>query len=428
VNEARFEHPGFVKAEEQIRRSRGIAVELLEELMRIATANPPGEHYLECALLLAERLRDLGFAPTLHEVPPSELQRLGLPPYAPRPSVLAVLGSEREDSPILHFHGHYDVVPAESPDDFRLRVQGDVARGRGAADMKGGLVSMLLAGAALLPLKGCLRGRICLSIVPDEETGGEAGTAHLLRSGALPRGGIGMLMPEPTGSVIWNGSRGALSLRLKVLGRMAHVALQHQGRNAFEGMLELGDMLRELRREVETRDFGEDALGLEGPPSILLIGGTCNGGMNFNVVPEEMAFSIDRRFHPRESGEQVEKELDVIFRRFRRRGWRLKIERLQRGDASFTPATGAFPQALEEAVRSVTGKAPRFVLCPGILETRFFLQHGIPGLAYGPGELEVSHGPDECVSLSRVLEVARVYARTAWRLLGPKHDSSGRES
>ena len=427
MSDTRFEHPGFAKAEDQIRRSRPAAVQLLEELLQIPTANPPGDHYLECALLLAERLRDLGFEPTLVDVPAGELRRLGLPPHAPRPSVLALLGPERDDTPVLHFHGHYDVIPADAPEAFRLRVQGDLARGRGTADMKGGLVSMLLAAAALLPLRDRLRGRLCLSIVPDEETGGAAGTGYLFGAGALPRGGIGMLTAEPTGSVIWNGSRGALSMRLKVRGRMAHVALQHQGQNAFEGMLELGAMLQALRREVEARSFGDDALGLAGPPSLLLIGGTCRGGVNFNVVPEEMAFSIDRRFHPRESTERVDKEMEAIFRRFRRRGWRLEIERLQRGDASLTPPTGALPQALAESIRSVTGREPGFALCPGILETRFFLQHGIPGLAYGPGELEVSHGPNEHVSLSRVLEVARVYARTAWRLLGPKHDPSGRE-
>jgi succinyl-diaminopimelate desuccinylase len=426
VSEPRFDQPAFVKAEEQIRRSRETAAQLLEELVQIPTANPPGDHYLECALLLAERLRDLGFDPATVEVPASELRRLGLPPYRPRPSVIATLGSEREGAPVLHFHGHYDVVPADTPEHFAPEISGDEARGRGTADMKGGLVSLMLALAALRPLAEKLRGRICLSIVPDEETGGAAGTEHLFRSGAMPRGGVGMLMPEPTGGVIWNGSRGALSLRLKVGGRMAHVALQHQGLNAFEGLLELGGMLRDLRHEVEARTFGADTLGLEGPPSVLLIGGTCAGGVNFNVVPEEMTFTIDRRFHPHEPRAEAERELETIFRRFRRRGWRLKTEWLQRGDASLTPAAGAFPQALSDSVRSVTGREPRLALCPGILETRFFLQHGVPGLAYGPGELEVSHSPNEHVSLGRVLEVARVYARTAWRLFGPKQESGGR--
>jgi succinyl-diaminopimelate desuccinylase len=426
VSEPRFDHPALVKAEEQIRRGRATAVQLLEELVEIPTANPPGDHYLECALLLAERLRDLGFEPALVEVPSTELRRLGLPPYRPRPSIVALLGPERENLPVLHFHGHYDVVPADTPDHFVPEISGDEARGRGTADMKGGLVSLLLALAALRPLASQLRGRICLSIVPDEETGGAAGTERLLATGALPRGGVGMLTPEPTGPVVWNGSRGAISMRLSVEGRMAHVALQHQGLNAFEGMLELGGMLRDLRREVEGRAFGADTLGLEGPPSVLLIGGTCSGGVNFNVVPETTTFTIDRRFHPAEPREAVEREMEKIFRRFRRRGWRLKTELLQRGDASLTPAGGPFAQALLESVRSVTGREPRVALCPGILETRFFLQHGVPGLAYGPGELEVSHSPNERVSVARVLEVARVYARTAWRLFGPKSESSGR--
>jgi succinyl-diaminopimelate desuccinylase len=294
--------------------------------------------------------------------------------------------------------------------------------------MKGGLVSLLLALDALRPLAGELRGRVCLSIVPDEETGGEAGTAYLLRSGALPTGGVGMLMPEPTGGRIWHGSRGAISLRLTVRGHMAHAALQHRGRNAFEGMLELGGMLRELRREVEGRAFPSGAAGLEGPPSLLLIGGTCRGGLNFNVVPDEMSFSIDRRFHPQEARADVERELNGIFRRFRRSGWRLDVEPLQRGDASLTPVAGVLPQALSEAHQSVTGREAAFALCPGILETRFFLHHGVPGMAYGPGELERSHGPGERVSLTRVLEVARVYARTAWRLLGPRGERDRRST
>ena len=65
----------------------------------------------------------------------------------------------------------------------------------------------------------------------------------------------------------------------------------------------------------------------------------------------------------------------------------------------------------------VTGKIPSFELCPGLCEIRFFNKKGMPAYAFGPGLLEVSHGPDEYVNISDVLSCAEVYTLTAIRLL-----------
>lgn len=416
---ARFDDDELRRAEQRIHSSRKMLLELLEELVQIRTENPPGENYLECALLLSERLRDLGFTPRLINVPPHELERLGLPGNRPRPSVLASLGPEDPAVPTLHFHAHYDVVPAECEKMFTLRVEGDSARGRGTADMKGGIVSLFLALSALKPLRNRLRGRILLSLVPDEETGGAAGTSYLFRAGALPTNSIGMLTPEPTSGVVWNGNRGAITLLLEVGGKMAHVAVQHQGKNAFEGMLELGQMLQELKAEVEGRQFGSGDLGIDGPRSILLLGGIARGGTNFNVVPDAVRFSVDRRYHPDEAPEAVSKELDSVFRKFRRRGWHLDVDHLQEGSASLTPVGSSFADQLSSVVGSVAKTPPVFGLCPGILESRFFIEQGTPALAYGPGELEISHTSQERVSIRKILDVATIYTRMAWLLVGP---------
>lgn len=52
-------------------------------------------------------------------------------------------------------------------------------------------------------------------------------------------------------------------------------------------------------------------------------------------------------------------------------------------------------------------------MCPGLLEIRFYAERGLPAYAYGPGLLSASHGPDEFVSVSRVVECAQIYALTA---------------
>jgi acetylornithine deacetylase/succinyl-diaminopimelate desuccinylase-like protein len=415
-----FADGSFRKAEARIEQARQTAIELLEELVAVPSVNPPGNQYYECALLLAERLRDRDLQPHLAAVPRHELERLGLPPDRPRPALIAVLGKDHPGAPTLHFHGHYDVVPADNESAFRLRIRGDEAWGRGTAYMKGGLVSLLLALEALKPVEQKLAGRILLSIVPDEITGGDAGTAHLFRCGALPENSLGMLSPEPTGGVIWNGNRGAISQLLTVGGQAAHVAVQHQGRNAFEGLLDLGCMLREVKALVESRRFGNETSADPQPPSVLLLGGMSRSGTNFSVVPESASFTIDRRFDPRESQEAVAQELEDLYQRFRDAGWTLDVRYLQSGAASLTPADLPLTRTLQEVVGLTIGNTPALALCPGILESRFFLERGTPGLAYGPGSLHLSHTPDERVSMDSILTVARVYARTAWALLGPR--------
>ena len=76
-------------------------------------------------------------------------------------------------------------------------------------------------------------GRIGIVLAPDEETAGPHGSRALLARGLLGRDGVGMLTPEPTGGVIWNANRGAISLRATMRGKAAHVGRQFEGVNAF---------------------------------------------------------------------------------------------------------------------------------------------------------------------------------------------------
>ncbi len=67
----------------------------------------------------------------------------------------------------------------------------------------------------------------------------------------------------------------------------------------------------------------------------------------------------------------------------------------------------------------MTRRPPSFAMCPGLLETRFYAQAGVPALAYGPGMLEVSHGPNESVSIDALVGSIASYALAAARLLAP---------
>ena len=115
--------------------------------------------------------------------------------------------------------------------------------------MKGGVVTMLFVLRLLLEFGARWTGKVTFTLVPDEETGGQLGTGYLFDSGLIPPVSLGMLMPEPTSGVVWNASRGAISLRVTVRGLPAHVGLQHEGVNAFEQMLLVANALRELKAD-----------------------------------------------------------------------------------------------------------------------------------------------------------------------------------
>jgi succinyl-diaminopimelate desuccinylase len=400
--------------------------EFTRELVRIPTENPPGQNYRACAEALARIIRKAGLRAKVAKIPLPRASRSvakvnaggagkAHPGDAPRYWVRATLGSGKR---ALYFHGHYDVVPASSAGQFRPRDRNGNIFGRGTADMKGGLVAMLHAASVLKELRVPLAGRIELAFVPDEETGGQRGTAALFESGALAPGCVGMLTAEPTGGVIWNAGRGAISLRVTVKGKTAHVGLSFRGVNAFERMMEIARELEKEKRRVSARRTRFNIAPTAARRSILLLGGRTEGGTNFNAVPAECSFTVDRRINPEENLATEKARLLGILNRARRRGIEVEIEIFQEGNSVAIEETQPLAQALRDSAREITRRAPSFEMCPGLLETRFYAARKIPALAYGPGLLSVSHGPNEFVSLREMENCAAVYALTAVRILG----------
>ena len=214
---------------------------LLSELVAVPTENPPGENYAVCVELLERELLRCGFPVRRYSFAgPGATDS-----DASATSLLATCGNGERS---LYFHGHYDVVPAQSRAQFQAQHKGHFLFGRGSCDMKGGIVAMIFAMRALQECGVKLDGKIALTLVSDEETGGARGSAWLAQAGILGQDGIGMLLAEPTSGIVWNGNRGAISMRVTVKGKPAHVGLQHQGENAFERMLRVAERDRKSTR------------------------------------------------------------------------------------------------------------------------------------------------------------------------------------
>jgi acetylornithine deacetylase/succinyl-diaminopimelate desuccinylase family protein len=418
---------------------RDTLIAFTRDLVAIATENPPGRLYRDCVERIAAELRTFGATPRILEVPRGDAggggsaggrgnrgggltaagKIAGIPGASeyesaahPRYCLLAELGP---GGPAFYLHGHYDVVPATAGDQFTPRVEQGRLYGRGSADMKSGLAAMVHAMGALHDCGLPRQGRVVLVAVPDEETGGGLGAEWLGRSGLLERGAAGAIVGEPTSGQIWIGHRGAFSLRITVHGRGAHGILQHEGVNAFEGMLQVARELQMLKAEVERR---ETALPIEPEAarrSILMIGGECSSGYTFNTVPARASFTIDRRTNPEEDFEAEKRRLLALIDHLRGQGVEIDLEVLQEGESSSTDADSDLVRTLSGAVEAVTGAAPRLTLCPGLVESRFYRRLGVPALTYGPGLLELAHSPREYVEVAQLVDAAAIYALTVAR-------------
>ena len=222
-----------------------------------------------------------------------------------------------------------------------------------------------------------------------------------------------MVTAEPTSGVVWNANRGAISLRVTIKGKPAHVGLSYQGINAFEQMLVVARELEKLKTEIASRETAYRIEPQAARRSILMMGGECRGGSNFNLVPEDCSFTVDRRINPEEDLAVEKQRLLDLFARLQAAGIDHEVKIFQEAPSSGVAEDHPFARSLASAIQTVTGKPPAFEMCPGLLENRFYAQRGVPAFAYGPGLLSVSHGPHEFVPLANIGDCAAVYALLA---------------
>ena len=121
--------------------------------------------------------------------------------------------------------------------------------------------------------------------------------------------------------------------------------------------------------------------------------------------------------NPEEDYDAARRALFAVFAEARRSGIKLDFEVFQEGRPSGSSEAAPLARILRRHVKAVTGTAPKFEMCPGLLEVRFYAEQGIPAYAYGPGFLSIAHGPRECVHTDGIVDCAVIYARVAATML-----------
>jgi len=345
----------------------------------------------------------------------------------PRTSLPVVTGRlGRPGGPRLLLVGHVDVVPPGDPatwtaDPWGGEIRDGAMYGRGACDMKGGVVSILAALRALVASGAAdtLEGEVLAVSVPSEEDGGQ-GMLAAIRAGCT---GDAAVITEPTGLDVVIAHAGAITFRLTVPGRAAHASMRREGVSALDNLYTL---IRALETDEAARNAAETdplmtALGLPYPTIIGKVEGGEWASTVLDRVVAEGRYGVKLGQTWRDAEADLRSAIDAAcaadpFLRTHPVGLEITGGRFS---SSQVPADHPLPVAVAAAAEATLGRRVTFLGEPYGADMRLLVNEGrTPTVIFGPGDIRVAHSADEHVRLAEVADCARVLAAWVLRELG----------
>jgi acetylornithine deacetylase len=400
-----------------VQARREDAVRLLQELVRVPSVT--GE---EGAVgeVVERAFSERGLEVDRWEATPEEMEpyrdHVGEQrSYENRPNVAGVRRGAGDGRSIL-LNAHTDTVDPGDPtawkgDPLSGDLDSDLLYGRGSCDMKGGLVTHLVALDALSDLGLGLRGDVTVAATVGEENGGLGALSTVLRGYSADAA----LITEPTRLALVPAQGGSLVFRLKIRGRSAHAAVRDEGVSALEKFVPIFENLRELEQErngVLNHPL-YDGVRNKVPINI----GVVRAGNWASTVPESLVAEGRVGLIP---GEEVDPFKDLVAERIatvaERDPWlREHPPELEWFGGQFAPSEvqpdAPICEAVKKAHERVTGEKPAVEGVPYGADMRLFIHFGgMPCVMYGAGDVNVAHAPDEHISVTELLSATTTVA------------------
>jgi succinyl-diaminopimelate desuccinylase len=402
-------------------------VEFTRDLIRIPTVNPPGDAYDDCARLIGDRLVAFGFAVDY-------VEPVGRPEHTrthPRVNVVG-LRSGAQPRPLVHFNGHFDVVPAGegwTVDPFAGVVQHGRIYGRGACDMKAGLAAAIYAAEAVRRAGIALRGSVEISGTVDEESGGFAGVGWLCEHGRIAAARTDfVIIPEPLNvDRICIGHRGVYWFEVTTHGRTAHGSMPFLGTSAIEHMgYVLEAFYRELIPSLALRVTDVPVVPeLARHPTLnvnAIEGGQPVHAIQTPCVADRCRAVFDRRFLLEEGFERTREEIGALLEHVSATSPDMfyELRDLLVVHPVLTPEDSPVIGAVDRAIQHVLGRPATLVASPGTYDHKHVDRLGgvRDCVAYGPGILDLAHQPDEWCSVDDLVDSTKVLALSLLELAG----------
>ncbi|MFJ4394199.1 succinyl-diaminopimelate desuccinylase [Pseudomonas sp. NPDC089396] len=320
-----------------------------------------------------------------------------------------------QDGPVLCFAGHTDVVPTGpvqqwQHEPFEALIDADgMLCGRGAADMKGSLASMVVASERFVRDYPDHRGKVTFLITSDEEGPAHHGTKAVVeRLKARNERLDWCIVGEPSsttllGDVVKNGRRGSLGAKLTVRGKQGHVAYPHLARNPIH-------LAAPALAELAGEHWDEGNAFF--PPTSFQISNLNSGTGATNVVPGELTALFNFRFSTESTVEGLQARVSAILDKHEL-DW--SIDWALSG-LPFLTEPGELLDAVAASIKGVTGRDTQPSTSGGTSDGRFIATMGTQVVELGPVNATI-HQVDERILASDLDLLTEIYYQTLVRLL-----------
>jgi len=431
-----------------IEERRGEIVRFLQRLVRIDTQVPPGLNYDVICDVLADKFIDLGCEVCIHDAPERYMELSGariMGLEGPRSNVVATYRG-RTGKPRLHISAHIDtaaiqeegwtvdplggkVTEGTSYEKSEYDRGGGYIWGRGVADDKGELASMVYALQAIHELGIKMKGTLILTGNCDEEIGGVAGLGYLMREGIV----------KADYGVQWDGgltgiglaAQGRTRFLIRTIGKSYHGQLPVLGVNAIEKMSKINvalddywrNVLLRRQREVPGIELGAalKEKGIDMLTAMLNIG-TIRGGVQGATVPDRCEEEVLRGMIPGETFEDVREELVSVIEGVKAEDPDLEYEVEVINCREGYVVSPEDPWVLQgrEVVREVTDRLLPFTGTLASTDMNYQVNEGrMPCFNLGVGgPYSNGHRQDENASIDEIVHCTKIAALLYMKKLG----------
>ena len=418
-----IEHKALASLDEQ-----GL-IKALRDLVRIPSAT--GQE-AAAQNWLAQQMRHFGLDVDLWDIDVAELQRHpqfpGMEVDRSKDRAVGLVATWRREAGTasgrrLVFNGHIDVVPEGDRASWQHEPWGaDLVDGRiygrGACDMKGGLMAALFAIKAIKDSSVPIDGSLMVQSVIGEEDGGIGTFASLLRG----HRGNAAIVCEPTRLNLIPAQAGALTFTVRVPGKSAHACVRLEGVSAIEKYLDIHRALIQLERERNS-EVEHPLLGKLPLPYPLSIGRVQAGNWS-SSVPEELIFEGRIGVAMGEASDAVRRQFERTLLNLAEEDPWLRDHPLEikwsggQFESGEIPLDHPLVKLCQRCMVDLTGHEPVLQGAPYGSDLRLLVNFGaIPTVLFGPGDVRVAHMPDEHTESSQVILAARAYILAALRFL-----------